>query len=455
MTRRSVLTIAITFLVLIGLAAWSLPAGGEESSSSANAHWPNWRGPGTTGGVLRGDPPVEWDESKNVKWKIEIPGKGYGTPVIWNDTIFISTAVATNKRGKSPVKEGGFGHGGRRGPPSVGTDRIHKFVILAVDRKTGKLLWQKTLQEDMPHERSHADGSWASNSPVTDGKRVYAFFGSRGLYCLDLSGELQWKRDFGKMTTRMQFGEGSSPLLHGDKIIINWDHEGQSFITALDKKTGKEIWKTPRDEPTSWATPLVVKVNGKDQVISSASNRIRGYDLASGKSIWECGGLTLNVVASPVYADDIVYAASGFRGSALLAIRLSKAKGDITNSDAVVWKYGRYTPYAPSPLLQGGKLYMLRTNSGYLSCLDAATGKEHYLNKKLEGIRTVYASIVGTGDRLYVVGKNGTTVVVKQGGEFKVLATNVLKDEFTASPAIVGNELYLRGHKHLYCIARK
>ncbi len=455
MTRRSALTIPITFLVLIGLAAWPWPAGGEESSSSGDAYWPQWRGPGTAGAALRGDPPVEWDESKNVKWKIEIPGKGHGSPVIWDDRIFIQTAVATSKRGKSPVAEGGSGRGGRRGPPSVGTDRIHKFVILAVDRKTGKIVWQKTLREDLPHERSHADGSWASYSPVTDGRRVYAFFGSRGLYCLDLNGKLQWKKDFGKMTTRMQFGEGSSPTLYGDKIIINWDHEGQSFITALDKKTGKEIWKTRRDEPTSWATPLVVEVKGKAQVISSAATRVRGYDLASGKPIWQCGGLTLNVIPTPVYANDIVYVASGFRGSALLAIRLSTAKGDITDSDAVVWKYGRYTPYAPSPLLQDGKLYMLRTNSGYLSCLDAATGKEHYLNKKLEGIGTVYASIVGAGDRLYVVGKNGTTVVVKQGSEFKVLSTNVLKDNFTASAAIVGKELYLRGDKHLYCIGRK
>ncbi len=459
MTGKNALTLPITFLVLISLTACPLPAGGEESIS-ADTNWPHWRGPGTTGGAPSGDPPVEWSESKNVKWKIEIPGAGHASPVVWNDRVFILTAVPTDKRGKPPADAEPTGRRRRRGPPSVKTDKIYKFVILAVERSGGKILWQKTLREELPHERTHADGSWAASSPVTDGKRVYAFFCSRGLYCLDMNGKLKWQKDFGKMSIRMQFGEGSSPALHGDKIVINWDHEGQSFITALDKTSGKEVWKVKRDERTSWSTPLVVEVNGKAQVITSATNRIRSYDLASGELIWQCRGMTGNVIPTPVYADDIVYLASGFRGNALLAIRLSAAKGDITGSDAVIWKYGKYTPYAPSPLLQSGNLYMLKRNNGYLSCLQAATGKVHYANQKLEGIGTVYASLVGApkgqaSGRLYVVGKNGTTLVIKQGPKYEVMATNVLKDNFTASAAIAGKELYLRGHKYLYCIARK
>ncbi len=314
--------------------------------------------------------------------------------------------------------------------------------MYCINAKTGKEIWKFTTGD-------------LQTTPLLYRNRLFFGYADNTFYCLDMNGKLEWQKDFGKMSIRMQFGEGSSPVLHGDKIVINWDHEGQSFITALDKKTGKKVWKVERDERTSWATPLVVEVHGKAQVISSATNRVRSYALASGKQIWECRGMTGNVIPTPVYADDIVYLTSGFRGSALLAIRLSAAKGNITGSDAVIWRYGKYTPYAPSPLLQGGKLYMLKRNDGYLSCLEAATGKEHYVNQRLEGIGTVYASLVGARDRLYVVGKNGTTLVVRDGPQYRVLSRNVLKDKFTASPAIAGKELYLRGHKYLYCIARE
>ena len=424
-------------------------------AGTTEAYWPHWRGPDVNGIALHGDPPVKWSESENVKWKTEIPGKGYATPVIWGNRIFLLAAVATEKRVELPAtKEKAEGRRPRRGPPSVKTDRVHQFMILAINRQTGKPVWQKTLREELPHERTHADGSWASSSPVTDGERVYAFFGSRGLHCLDLDGKLHWQKDFGKMSIKRQFGEGSSPTLYRDQIIINWDHEGQSFITALNKTTGAEIWKVDRDERTSWSTPIVVEADGKAQIILSATNRVRGYDPATGKVLWECGGMTGNVIPVPLYANGIVYVASGFRGNALLAIRLAGAKGDITGSEAVVWKYDRHAAYTPSPILLGGCFYLLRGNKGFLSSLDAATGKEHYVNQKLEGIGTVYASLVGVPDRLYVVGKNGTVFVMQQGPEQTVLTTNVLQDSFTASPAIVGKELYLRGHRHLYCLAR-
>ena len=431
--------------------------GAEEVASSTDAHWPHWRGPGVDGIAPHGDPPVEWSETKNVKWKVDIPGQGHATPVVWGDRIFVLTAVETDNQGAPPAAEAqpnAEPKPKRRGPPSVKTDRLHQFVALALDRRTGKTLWQKTLAEERPHEgRIHADSTCASSSPVTDGKRVYAFFGSRGLYCLNLDGSLQWQKSFGKMSTRRQFGEGSSPTLHGDRIVINWDHEGQSFITVLDKRTGEEVWKVNRNERTSWSTPAIVEVNGKPQIISSATTRVRGYDLETGKVVWECAGMTENVIPTPLYADGIVYVVSGFRGNAVLAIRLSGAKGDITDSAAVVWKYSQHAAYTPSPLLLGGCFYMLRRNDGYLSCLDAATGAEHYVAQKLDGIGTVYASLTGARDRFYVVGKNGTTKVIQQGPELKIISTNVLQDNFSASPVIVGKELYLRGLKHLYCLA--
>jgi outer membrane protein assembly factor BamB len=339
---------------------------------------------------------------------------------------------------------------------SVTPTHLHKFIILALDRRTGGVLWQRDLCEQLPHEGGHRDAGQASNSPVTDGKHIIAYFGSRGLYCLDMRGQVIWEKDFGKMETRMGFGEGSSPTLHGDTVIVNWDHEGQSFIVALDKKTGKQRWKVNRDERTSWATPLVVEHDGKPQVVVSATGLIRSYDLNTGELLWQCGGMTRNVIPSPVCGNNLIYAMSGFRGSALLAIRYADAKGDITDAPAVAWKYdGRGTPYVPSPLLYGDTLYFLDTNRAILSCVEAASGKPYYAKQRLEGMQGVYASPVGASNRVYITGRDGKTAVIKRSSEYELLATNTLDDSFTASPAIVGSEIYLRGHKHLYCIAKK
>jgi outer membrane protein assembly factor BamB len=305
----------------------------------------------------------------------------------------------------------------------------------------------------VPHADGHPDSSQASNSPVTDGERLYAYFGSRGLYCLTLKGKLKWKKDLGDMETRMSFGEGSSPALCGDTIVVNWDHEGDSFIVALDKQTGQELWKVERDEHTSWATPIIVEHDGKPQVIAAASGFTRGYDLATGKLLWQCGGLTSNVISSPVSDFGMVYVMSGHRGNNLQAIRFGGAAGDITGSEAVVWQHDKGTPYTPSPLLYGEALYFLKRNDAILSCFDAKTGRAHYTRQRLPGVKGVFASPVGAGDRVYVVGKNGTTVALKHGPAFEVLATNLLDDTFTASPAIAGQELYLRGHRNLYCLA--
>ena len=324
---------------------------------------------------------------------------------------------------------------------------------MALDRSSGKVIWEKTLHETVPHEAGHTDSTQASNSPVTDGKHIYAHFGSRGLYCLDMDGNLKWKKDFGQMSTRASFGEGSSPALYGNTIVVNWDHEGQSFVVALNKKTGKQLWKVDRDEQTSWTTPVIVKDGARRQVIIGGSNFVRSYDLATGEVVWQCKGLTANVVPTPVCGFGMVYAMSGYRGNALLAIRYKGASGDITNTDAVVWTHDKGTPYVPSPVLTGNKLYFLQRNNAILSCFDAKTGKEHYSRERLEGIDGIYASPVAARDRVYIAARNGTTLVIKRSAKLKILATNTLDDAFQASPAIAGNELYLRGEKSLYCIA--
>lgn len=252
---------------------------------------------------------------------------------------------------------------------------------------------------------------------------------------------------------RNEFGEGSTPALYKDKLFVVWDHQGESFIVALDKSTGAEVWRAKRDEIDSWATPLVVEHGGRAQVVTGAMRRVRAYDAETGQIVWETEGLTMNPIPSPVAEDGLVFLMSGFRGNRLKAIRLADAKGDITGTPAVAWTLDRDTPYVPSPLLHDGVLYFLKSNSGLLSALDAKTGKPHYQAQRLEAVPNVFASPVAAAGRIYIVGQQGTTAVVKAGPALEVIATNTLEDRFDASPALVDREIYLRGYNKLYCIA--
>ena len=442
------ISLAMTCLLTCG-------AGADSESESAK-YWPQWRGPHHTGVAPNADPPQEWSETKNIRWKVEIPGSGLATPIIWGDRVYVQSAIKLDKKaaGSEAPAEQPAGGRSRRGRRASKPSHFYEFVIMALERKTGKIIWQTKASEAVPHEGHHPDASFASASPVTDGEHLLAFFGSQGLYCLDMNGKVQWQSDLGQMTTRRSFGEGSSPVLHGDTVVINWDHEGDSFIAAFDKNTGKPRWKKARDEVTSWSTPIVVEHAGRPQVIVNATKRVRGYDLASGDVLWECAGQTTNTIPSPVFGHGMVYAMSGFRGNMLQAIRIQDARGDVTGSSSVAWSYDQDTPYVPSPLLYGDLLYFLKHNRAILSCLDAAKGTGHFTRQRLEGIDGVYASPVGAAGRVYIAGRNGATIVLRKSPQFEVLAVNSLDERFDASPAIVDGELYLRGRKHLYCIAR-
>jgi outer membrane protein assembly factor BamB len=254
---------------------------------------------------------------------------------------------------------------------------------------------------------------------------------------------------------RSEFGEGSTPVLFGDRLVVVWDHQGQSFIVAMDKRSGRELWRVDRDEIDSWATPLVVEVDGRPQVVTAGMNKLRGYDLATGAQIWESPGTTMNPIPSPVYWDGLAILASGFRGNNLKAIRLAGAKGDLTSTGHIVWSLDRDTPYVPSPLVHEGVLYLLKTNSGLLSAFDARTGKPYYQLQRLANVPNVFASPVAAEGRVYIVGREGTTAVIKHGPTFEILAENTLDDGFDASPALVGSDLYLRGTRFLYHIAAR
>jgi outer membrane protein assembly factor BamB len=398
--------------------------------------WHQWRGPLATGEVPHADPPLSWSETENVKWKVEIPGFGTSTPIIWEDQVFILTAIPTGEKAEA-------------------AQEVHRFDVISYQRSSGKILWQKTVREEAPHEGHHRDHGYASASPITDGEHLLAYFGSRGLHCFDMKGNLKWSKDFGKMRTRSSFGEGASAALSGNTVVVNWDDESDNdFIAAFDKATGKELWRKPRNEQTGWATPLILEYDGGKQVVMNATGKVRAYDLADGRELWSCSGQTANTVPTPVASTDTVYVKSGFRGSAVYAIALGRT-GDLSGTDAVRWSRNKNTPYVPSPLLVDNLLYLVTSNNGVLTCLNAKTGEPYFDGERLEGITGIYASPVAAKGRVYVLGRNGVCLVLKQGPELEVLARNNIGERTDASLALVGNELFIRGHKSLFCIENK
>jgi outer membrane protein assembly factor BamB len=475
------------------------------------SNWPQWRGPNANGLVDEGNPPVNWSETNNVKWKTPIPGQGHATPIIWEDKIFILTVVEqkstatqspaeenTQSRSQNQTRqrgenrgEGGrggfnfeeirarfdtnkdgqlddneraamraqFGNRGRSGGRRRGRGGFggsapatkHTFTILCLNRSTGSVLWERIAHEEVPHQGVQRSNTYGSASPVTDGEHVYVSFGSYGLYCYDMEGELVWDKQLGKVS--VTFGEGTSPVLHDHTLVVVQDNNDESFIYGFEKDTGKQLWKKPRDEGSGWTTPYIMERDGKTQVLVSGSKAIRSYDIKTGEMIWQCSGLGSNPVPMIVADADAIYAMSGHRQPFGMAIRMGKT-GDLSGTDSVLWTTNRGTPYVPSPLLYEGLLFYCQRSDGIFTCVDAATGKAYYNQERIEGVDGVYASPVGVQDRIYLPGQNGNTAVIKKSEQFQVLSVNKLDDQFDASPVVVGNELYLRGKRSLYCLAR-
>lgn len=414
-------------------------------------YWHQWRGPDATGVSRTARPPIEWSESKNIRWKKEIDGNGSANPIVWQDGVFLLTAINTGEVDPSlpkpedqPDRVFGITH----------PNTVHEFVVICLDRETGKEKWRQVPTRGIPHEGHHGDNDFASASPMTDGQRLYCWFGSAGMFCYDLRGNELWRRDLGKAYMGASLGEGCSPVVHNGKLVVVRDHQRQSTIHVLDAATGEDIWQRDRDEPNTWATPRIVEHEGRVQVITSGSTKIRSYDLDTGEIIWQCGGLTSNAIPCPVIDGSNVICMTGYKGYSALAIPLSAA-GDISDSHEIVWSADKGTPYVPSPLLYDGLLFFNQQNQSILSCLDAKTGKTVVTRSRLNGIDNIYSSPVGADGRIYFTGRNGTTLVLKRSRVIEVLATNHLDERIDSSPALAGDQLFLRGAKYLYCIQQQ
>jgi len=452
-------TALLVCLVLSLTVSWCLMVQAQSA-----AHWPQWRGP-FFNGMARGDAPTTWSDTSNIKWKTEIPGRGHSTPAIWGDRIFLTTAIPTGKppaaappsdASQAAASNQSQGGGQQRGQRNSGPLLEHRFELLCLDRKSGKILWQRTAKVATPHEGFHrAYGSFASNSPVTDGKYVYASFGSRGIYAYDFDGKQIWQKDLGvQMKMRLAFGEGSAPLLAGNRLFLVFDHEAESFMVALDKRDGKELWRVARDERSSWSTPLAIDHDGRTEIVVSATNKVRSYDPETGKVLWESAGLGANAIPVPVYQNGMVYVMSGYRDPKLMAIKLGR-QGDLTGSDAIAWSHTRGLAYTASPVLYDNKLYVV-TDNGMVTAFNATTGEPFYAQTRLPKAYNLKASPIGANGKLYLATEDGDVVVMKMGEKFEVIATNHLTDQvFIATPVIAAGELFLRGQSTLFCISEK
>ena len=386
--------------------------------------WSHWRGHLGSGASPAASPPTEFGPDQNVRWSVEIPGQGISSPVVRDGVIYLTTTTP------------------------AGNGKLN-FEVLAIDHATGQTRWRQVVRTAAPHEGTHSTNTYASASPCVDAHAVYASFGSAGIYALTHDGQEIWQRDLGDMIKRNGFGEGSSPTLAGDLLVVPWDHQGPSKLFALDRRSGAIVWQTDRDEPSNWGTPLVVGHGDQTRIITTGENFVRGYDLW-GNELFRAAGQTMRPAASPVVKDDLVIVTSGFRGSFLGAYRWS-GRGDLTGTADEVWTLGRDTPDIASPLVSGDRLYFYKGKTGLLSCVDVRTGQFHYRTARLPGLRSIYASPVAAGGHVYLSDRDGTIVVIDDADELRIVSTNQLPTGIDATPAPVDDTLVVRTLHRLYC----
>ncbi len=424
-------------------------------TSVSASEWSQFRGPRGNSVMDQAKHPVQWEENSNVAWKVKIPGRGWSQPVVAQELIFVTTAVSEGE--EKPRRYD-------RGVPTDARDPrtdTYQWKILCLSALTGNVLWEETAYEGKPATPKHRSNTYASETPVTDGERVVAYFGMKGVTCYDISGKRLWSKSLGEYPTQAGWGTGSSPVIYGDAVLIQCDNNQSSFLVSLDKKTGDELWRVAREEKSNWSTPYIWRNKQRTELVLAGGTKMRSYDPATGKVLWEMAGSGRTSI-SPVGDDDLLYVDSvaSFQGSPgrLAAIRAG-ASGDISlpdektlSSQFVAWSIILNSYRNASPLLYADCLYMLEQSAGIVRCFNAKTGKVHYQQRLPESTGFTASPWMNDG-RVFLLDDSGVTTVIESGPQFKSLSSNRLNDEiFWASPAISGDRLFLRGMQYLYCV---
>jgi outer membrane protein assembly factor BamB len=428
--------------------------------AQSDTNWPSFRGHRASGIAEGYETPTSWKvaEVKNIAWKTPIPGLAHSSPVVWGDSIFLTTAVAAKD---DPVLRVGR----VREIDSVVEDAAQSWRVYRLDKKTGKILWERIAHEGVPKVKRHAKSTHANPTPATDGERVVAFFGSEGLYCYDLSGELLWKKDLGVLDSNFfqapeaQWGFASSPIIHDGKVFVQCDVRDDSFLAVFAIEDGSDVWRVPRSDVPTWSTPNVHTVDGRDVLLVNGWRHIGAYEVADGKEIWRLTGGGDIPVPTPIVGHGLVFITNSHGPfSPIYAIDLD-AKGDIslaedsTSNEHVVWSTRRGGAYMPTPLVYGDYFYLCRDN-GVLSCYKATTGEQMYQERLGSGTRFSASSVAAEG-KLYFTSEMGDVFVVRAGPKFELIATNSLDEIAMATPAISEGTLYYRTRSHLIAIAEK
>jgi len=442
------------------------------ASCAIAQNWPQWRGPEGNGLAPEKKLPAEWGPDKNIAWKVALPGSGWSQPIVWDNKIFVTAAVTENqtkpKAGDfNPMAtadgpaSNGFGFFRGFGPPSPPPDKIYLWKVICLDSVTGNVLWERTAREGKPRTTVNRNNTYASETPVTDGECVIAYFGNTGLYSYDLSGKLLWSKDLGNYKMQLGWGTGSSPVLHGNRVFIQCDNDEKSFLVALDKKTGDPLWRLDRQEKSNWSTPYIWKNKQRTELITAGGTKLQSQNPETGELFWEMGAGGRNSL-TPVGGQELLYADSVDRmmgGSGPIVAIRAGASGDIslkggeTSNAFVAWSIPLRTFRVASPLLYEGCLYMLDQQRGQVRCYNAKTGQENY-TERLEGTKGFTSSPWASDGKVFCLDETGLTVVLKAGPELEVLTTNRLDETFWSSVAVAGENLLLRGVDHLYCIAK-
>ena len=422
--------------------------------------WPSFRGDRAAGVAEGQNLPERWDAEKGVgvKWKTAIPGLAHSSPVVWGERVYVTTAVSS--RGGDSFRHGLYGDG------DASDDRSpQQWKLYALDRRSGRVVWERTAYEGVPREKRHMKASYANATPATDGRVVVAFFGSQGLYAYDTAGRLLWKKDLGVLNAgaydlpEYEWGTASSPVIYKDMVVVQCDTQKDSFLLAADLKTGKTLWKTAREELPSWGTPTVYDGKARTEIVTNASNFIRGYDPATGKELWRLGGSSKITAPTPVYSGDLIVVASGRRPEAPIFVIRAGASGNITlakdqtSNRSVAWSRQQRGSYMPTPLIYGQYLYVL-SNQGVFDCYDLKTGAEVYRQHLPHKGGGFSASPVAADGRIYLPSEDGDSFVVKAGAQYELLATNPSGELLMATPAIASGTMFVRTQHHVFAVSR-